>query len=147
MVVDEGADVVVPPSVHALLTARLELLPEAERAALAAASVAGRFFSSHAVAALAGEDAVAALPALERKDRVRPYEGEYRVRHMLIRDAAYESLPKALRADLHLRLADWLERTATPSCPATASAGALESQPPAKTLPSRSAVSNRITRL
>jgi class 3 adenylate cyclase/tetratricopeptide (TPR) repeat protein len=114
MVVDEGADVVVPPSVHALLTARLELLPEAERAALAAASVAGRFFSSHAVAALAGEDAVAALPALERKDLVRPYEGEYRFRHMLIRDAAYESLPKALRADLHLRLADWLERTATP---------------------------------
>jgi class 3 adenylate cyclase/tetratricopeptide (TPR) repeat protein len=113
MVVDEGADVVVPPSVHALLTARLELLPESERAALAAASVAGRFFSADALAALGGESAVAALPALERKDLVRPYDDDYRFRHMLIRDAAYESLPKALRADLHLRLADWLERTAT----------------------------------
>ncbi len=114
MVVDEGAEVVVPPTVHALLTARLELLPDVERAALAAASVAGRFFSTAALVALAGEDVLASLPALERKDLVRPFEGEYRFRHMLIRDAAYESLPKALRAELHVRLADWLERTATP---------------------------------
>jgi class 3 adenylate cyclase/nicotinamide riboside kinase len=114
MVVDEGAEVVVPPSVHALLTARLELLPERERAALSAASVAGRFFSAAALAAVAGDDAVAALPALERKDLIRLYDDRYRFRHMLIRDAAYESLPKALRAELHVRLADWFERTATP---------------------------------
>ncbi|HEU5362604.1 MAG TPA: adenylate/guanylate cyclase domain-containing protein [Gaiellaceae bacterium] len=113
MVIDEGVGVAVPPSVHALLTARLELLPEAERATLAAASVAGRFFSAAALTALAGEDGLAALPALERKDLVRPYEGDYRFRHMLIRDAAYESLPKAHRADLHLRLADWLDHSAT----------------------------------
>ncbi len=33
----------------------------------------------------------------------------YRFRHVLIRDAAYDALPKSARADLHERLADWLE--------------------------------------
>jgi class 3 adenylate cyclase/tetratricopeptide (TPR) repeat protein len=119
MVVDEGAAPVAPPSVQALLTARLELLSAAERSALAAAAVAGRFFSSDALAALAGADALEALASLERKDLVRRHEtsltsgARYRFRHMLIRDAAYESLPKARRADLHLRLADWIERTAS----------------------------------
>src|SRR5579884_1409539 len=114
MVVDEGAEVTVPPSVQALLTARLELLPERERGALAAAAVAGRFFSAEELATLGGEEAVAALTALERKDLVRPYESGYRFRHMLIRDAAYDALPKALRAELHERLAGRLELTATP---------------------------------
>jgi class 3 adenylate cyclase/tetratricopeptide (TPR) repeat protein len=120
MVVDEGAAPVAPPSVQALLTARLELLSEPERRALAAASVAGRFFSSEALAVLGGEEALHALASLERKDLVRPREvslrsgAGYRFRHMLIRDAAYESLPKARRADLHVRLADWLAETAVP---------------------------------
>ena len=120
MVVDEGAAAAaVPPTVQALLTARLELLPENERATLAAAAVAGRFFSADALATLVGAHALEALPALEQKDLVRsqevPFavEGGYRFRHMLIRDAAYESLPKARRGELHERLADWLEASAT----------------------------------
>lgn len=36
----------------------------------------------------------------------------YRFRHLLIRDAAYDSLPKAERAEMHERFADWLDRTA-----------------------------------
>jgi len=119
MVVDEGAAAAIPPTVQALLTARLELLPENERAALAAAAVAGRFFSADALEQLGGDEAVRALATLERKDLVRPHEasfaraGGYRFRHMLIRDAAYESLPKALRGELHERLAAWLELNAT----------------------------------
>jgi class 3 adenylate cyclase/tetratricopeptide (TPR) repeat protein len=119
MVVDEGAAAAVPPTVQALLTARLELLPENERSALAAAAVAGRFFSADALEQLAGSDALRALATLERKDLVRPHDvsfassGGYRFRHMLIRDAAYESLPKALRGELHERLADWLEVNAS----------------------------------
>ena len=55
------------------------------------------------------------LAALVRHQLVRPDRAQvagddgYRFRHLLIRDAAYEALPKALRADLHARFADWLD--------------------------------------
>ena len=50
---------------------------------------------------------------LIRPDRRRDTSGEaYRFRHLLIRDAAYDSLPKLERAELHEQFADWLERTA-----------------------------------
>ena len=50
------------------------------------------------------------LGALVRKELVRPSgDGEFRFRHLLIRDAAYEALPKQLRGDLHERLARWLD--------------------------------------
>ena len=55
------------------------------------------------------------LAALVRKELIRPDEpqapGEdaFRFRHLLIRDAAYDGLPKAKRAELHERFADWLE--------------------------------------
>ena len=47
-----------------------------------------------------------------RKDLIRPVGAErrrFRFRHQLIRDAAYEGMPKELRAELHERFADWLE--------------------------------------
>jgi tetratricopeptide (TPR) repeat protein len=56
------------------------------------------------------------LAALVRRDLVRPdrpllpQEDAYRFRHLLIRDAAYDALPKATRADLHRRFAEWLEK-------------------------------------
>ena len=117
MVVDEGATGVVPPTINALLTARLELLAAPERETLAIAAVVGRFFSADAVIALAGEEARASLSLLEQRDLIRSQPvtfttGEaYRFRHILIRDAAYEALSKAARADLHERLALWLEAT------------------------------------
>ena len=52
-----------------------------------------------------------------RKDLVRPEQpllpddDAYRFRHLLIRDTAYEALPKATRAELHERFADWLAVT------------------------------------
>jgi tetratricopeptide (TPR) repeat protein len=100
-----------------LLAARLDQLDVAERAVLERGSVEGRTFHRGAVAALTdGNGSVdQRLLALVRKELVRPDSSElpgddaYRFRHLLIRDAAYDALPKATRAELHERFADWLE--------------------------------------
>jgi class 3 adenylate cyclase/tetratricopeptide (TPR) repeat protein len=111
-----NGEITVPPTIQALLAARLDQLDPAERAVLERGAVEGRVFHQSAVQALAdGEPPTPRLVALVRKQLVRPdtpqFEGEeaYRFRHLLIRDAAYDSLPKAVRADLHERFADWLE--------------------------------------
>ena len=109
-------EISVPPTIQALLAARLDQLDPAERAVLERGSVEGRVFHQSAVQALAnGEPQTPRLVALVRKQLVRPdtpqFAGEeaYRFRHLLIRDAAYDALPKAVRADLHERFAGWLE--------------------------------------
>jgi class 3 adenylate cyclase/tetratricopeptide (TPR) repeat protein len=112
-----GAAVEVPPTIQALLAARLDQLDPAERSVLERGSVEGRTFHRGAVAALADGDGSVdqRLVALVRKELVRPDRAQlrgddaYRFRHLLIRDAAYEALPKATRADLHRRFAGWLE--------------------------------------
>ena len=120
--VDERlAEVRVPPSISALLAARLERLAPDERAVAERASVVGRVFEQAAVIELADEalrpEVGRALLALVRKELVRPDRSEltagdaFKFRHMLIRDAAYEALPKAERAKLHERFADWLEHS------------------------------------
>ena len=113
-----GAEVAVPASIHALLAARLDQLDPSERRVLERGSVEGEVFHRGAVAALGRGEARLddSLTALVRKDLVRPEQpqlvGEdgYRFRHLLIRDAAYEALPKATRAELHELFASWLER-------------------------------------
>jgi class 3 adenylate cyclase len=112
-----AAEISVPPTIQALLAARLDQLDPAERAVLERGSIEGHVFHQGAVQALAnGEPQTPRLVALMRKQLVRPdtpqFEGEdaYRFRHLLIRDAAYDALPKAMRADLHERLAGWLEQ-------------------------------------
>jgi predicted ATPase/class 3 adenylate cyclase/DNA-binding winged helix-turn-helix (wHTH) protein len=119
---DELADLPVPPSIHALLAARLEALPDDERALLARASVEGTVFHRGALEELAPETLEASiersLTSLVRRDIIRPDRaglGEdeaFRFRHMLIRDAAYRSLSKEMRAQLHERFAAWVVRTA-----------------------------------
>jgi class 3 adenylate cyclase len=111
----EDGEITVPPTIQALLSARLDQLDPAERAVLERGSVEGRVFHQSAVQALAnGEAPTQRLVALVRKQLVRPdtpqFAGEeaYRFRHLLIRDAAYDALPKAVRAELHERFADWL---------------------------------------
>ena len=119
MVLESGkGEMVVPPTVRALLAARLDQLDPGERSVLERGSIEGPLFHTAAVEALAREPAPVGseLAALVRKELVRPdrprvQTGEaYRFRHLLIRDAAYEAVPKAMRADLHERLADWLEQ-------------------------------------
>jgi class 3 adenylate cyclase/tetratricopeptide (TPR) repeat protein len=113
----EDAEVEVPPTLKALLAARLDQLDEPERRVLERGSVEGEIFHRGAVQALAPEETqvTTRLAALVRHQLVRPDRAQlagddgYRFRHLLIRDAAYDSLPKALRADLHTRFADWLD--------------------------------------
>jgi class 3 adenylate cyclase/tetratricopeptide (TPR) repeat protein len=112
-----GGDVAVPPSIHALLAARLDSLPAGERAVLARGAVEGQVFHRNAVAALAPDEehVDSRLVSLVRKELVRPdqpallRDDAYRFRHLLIRDAAYEALPKSTRIDLHERFAAWLD--------------------------------------
>jgi class 3 adenylate cyclase/tetratricopeptide (TPR) repeat protein len=108
----------VPPTIQALLAARLEQLDGEERAVMQRASVVGRVFYRGAVAELSPEPARQAvgshLTALVRRELIRPHGTEfsdetYRFRHILIRDAAYEAMPKETRAELHERFAGWLE--------------------------------------
>jgi len=116
--VAHGGDVaVLPPTIHALLAARLEQLPAGERAVLERAAIEGQVFHSGALRALLPKEPElsARLQALVRKELLRherpQFEGEdaFRFRHLLIRDAAYEALPKRTRAELHERLARWLD--------------------------------------
>jgi class 3 adenylate cyclase/tetratricopeptide (TPR) repeat protein len=108
-------DVSVPPTLQALLAARLDQLEPAERAVLECGAVEGEIFHRGSVQALSSGDGVTALLAsLVRKGLIRPdrarlaQDDAFRFRHLLIRDAAYESLSKAARASLHERFADWL---------------------------------------
>jgi tetratricopeptide (TPR) repeat protein len=80
-------------------------------------AVEGELFHRGTVQALAPEETEVTLrlAALVKRGLVRPdrpqlaREDAYRFRHLLIRDAAYDALPKATRADLHRRFAEWLE--------------------------------------
>jgi predicted ATPase/class 3 adenylate cyclase len=109
----------VPATISALLSARLERLDQEERAVAQRASVVGKVFYWGAVAELTPEgerERVARhLQSLMRKEliapEVSPFTGEdaFRFRHILIRDAAYQALPKGTRAELHERFAAWIE--------------------------------------
>jgi class 3 adenylate cyclase len=113
----DEAEVSVPPTIHALLAARLDQLDTAERTVLERGSVEGLVFHRGAVVALAPEETRVdgRLVSLVRKDLVRPErpvvadDEAFRFRHLLIRDTAYEALPKAVRAELHERFAIWLQ--------------------------------------
>jgi class 3 adenylate cyclase/tetratricopeptide (TPR) repeat protein len=116
------AAVPVPTSIATLLTARMEQLDHQERAVVGRASVIGQTFYRDAVAELSADadrpGVGVCLRALVRKELVRPTASDvagqdaFRFRHLLLRDAAYAGLPKALRAELHQRFAGWLERAA-----------------------------------
>ncbi|MGQ0668968.1 MAG: ATP-binding protein [Actinomycetota bacterium] len=109
----------VPPSISALLAARLDLLTLEERSVLERASVVGQVFYAGALRALSGnggaENIAASLSGLTGKQLIRStdstFEGEeaFSFVHILIRDAAYQGLLKRRRAELHERFADWLE--------------------------------------
>ena len=105
----------VPSTIQALLAARLDALPAEERDLLERAAVVGLDFEWVALAELAPDrrrPSGTQLAALMRKELIRPHEtieDTFRFRHMLIRDAAYERIPKELRSDLHERFAGWLD--------------------------------------
>ena len=115
-------DLAIPPTIQALLAARLDGLSLEERSVIESAAVEGKTFHRGAVTALASEplrpQVRDRLAGLMRMELVRPDqaafadEEAYRFRHLLIRDAAYHGLAKQTRSELHERFAGWLERVA-----------------------------------
>ncbi|HEV2906189.1 MAG TPA: AAA family ATPase, partial [Actinomycetota bacterium] len=118
-VVGDVSRISIPLTIQALLTARLDRLETEERAVIQRASVVGRVFWWGAVAELAPEELKPRvsrhLRSLMRKELIRPdysdigQEDAFRFGHILIRDAAYQGIPKATRAELHEQIARWLE--------------------------------------
>jgi len=108
----------MPPTIQALLAERLDRLSAPERMLLQRASVIGKEFFHRAVIDLTPPNdrgaAAGHLFSLIRKDLVGPIRSDRRgdvlaFRHDLIRVAAYDAVPKVVRAELHERFADWLE--------------------------------------
>jgi class 3 adenylate cyclase/tetratricopeptide (TPR) repeat protein len=110
--------VTLPPTIQALLAARLDRLDHHERHVLERAAVVGKEFWPGAVAALNGGDEALGTTLLElvRRDLVEPAassipgEDGFRFRHALIRDVTYAGIPKRTRAELHERFAGWVEQ-------------------------------------
>ena len=109
-------ELAIPPTVEALVAARLDALRHEERQVIDPASVIGMGFALDAVTHLVPETAAPAvqdrLHTLSAKQFVRPTvaeEGFYRFGHSVIKDAAYRSLLKRDRADLHERFVSWAE--------------------------------------
>jgi class 3 adenylate cyclase/tetratricopeptide (TPR) repeat protein len=121
MVREDGGDeeIIVPPTIYALLQARLDRLGGDERTVIERGAVEGKIFHRGAVLELAPEPVRPSvgthLLGLVRKELIRPEQATlpgddaFRFRHLLIRDAAYESVPKETRARLHERFAAWLD--------------------------------------
>jgi class 3 adenylate cyclase len=110
-------EIQLPDTVHATVLARIDGLPANERAVLEYAAVAGRTARVRSVSALLTDlpDAAVAeaLDALADRDLLVPHgAGIYTFRHIVIREVAYATLPRADRVRAHIRLAAWLEQDA-----------------------------------
>jgi predicted ATPase/class 3 adenylate cyclase len=115
-------DIELPRSIQGLIAARLDGLPDDEKSLLQDASVVGRVFWSGAVASLSGlsaEEIRNALGRLRVKELIMPNdppsfsgEQEFSFRHALLRDGAYDSLPKSLRAEKHRQVGVWAQERA-----------------------------------
>ena len=109
----------IPDTVQAVLAARIDLLEPAPRGALQAAAVVGRVFWPGAVRRLVRDDRLdESFAPLQSRDliRARPAstlagETEYIFKHVLTRDVAYETLPRAERAVAHAAVATWIEES------------------------------------
>ena len=124
-----GSDVrpALPPTIQALLSARLQRLGPGASSILVRAAIVGKDFGERETRELLPVEARAPfsrnLQVLIAKGLVQPGPGrsshqEYSFRHNLIQEAVYRSIPKSLRAELHHRYADWLEVTVSNSFPA-----------------------------
>ena len=110
---------VLPPTIEALLAARLQRLGPGAASVLARAAIVGKDFGMQAMRELLPPEARGPLSrnlqTLVAKGLVQPGPPdrspgeEYSFHHILIQQAAYRAIPKSARAELHHRYADWLE--------------------------------------
>jgi class 3 adenylate cyclase/tetratricopeptide (TPR) repeat protein len=120
-ILEEGASDVqtLPETVHSVLAARLDSLQVAERRLLQHASVVGQTFWEGSLEGLADEERIDlpdTLGSLEEKDLITSSAGsrlageqEFAFKHVLIRDVAYSTLPKAVRARKHAQVGAFIE--------------------------------------
>ena len=120
---EDGSDgLAFPDSVQALIAARLDTLTPERKGLLQDASVVGKLFWAGAVTEMGGRDlreVEFALHELSRKELVRPArtssmegETEYAFWHLLVRDVAYNQIPRASRVRCHRAAAVWIEQKA-----------------------------------
>jgi tetratricopeptide (TPR) repeat protein len=114
-----AADTPLPETVQALIAARLDTLPPARKSLLQDAAVLGKVFWTGGVAAIGRVDeheVKEGMRELVRKELVRParrssVEGQEELVfwHVLVRDVAYQQIPRAARAQKHQAACDWIE--------------------------------------
>ena len=117
-----GAGEALPETVHAVLAARLDALSASERQLMQHASVVGQTFWEGSVDGVAQAEGVAVdtlLSSLADKDLIVPTAGsrlagerEFAFKHVLIRDVAYSTLPKTVRARKHAEIGQFIEARA-----------------------------------
>jgi class 3 adenylate cyclase/tetratricopeptide (TPR) repeat protein len=117
-----GADIPVPETVQAVIAARLDTLPPERKALLHDAAVVGRVFWVGALAFMSGLDertVEQGLRTVAKKELLRPArnssvkgQAEYSFGHLLVRDVAYQQIPRAARVRKHRAAAAWIERLA-----------------------------------
>jgi class 3 adenylate cyclase len=115
----EETDGALPTSIRGLVAARLDALPQRDRALLLDAAVVGKVFWYDALVALSADpDIDHVLEELERRDLIRreaasliENQQQFTFTHVLIRDVAYELLPRADRARRHATVAQFFERS------------------------------------
>jgi class 3 adenylate cyclase len=125
MLAERGApdpDTPLPETVQALIAARLDTLSPERKSLLQDAAVVGKVFWTGAVAAIGNVDERAVkegMRELVRKELVRPartssVEGQEELAfwHVLVRDVAYQQIPRAARAEKHSATSEWIEQLA-----------------------------------
>jgi tetratricopeptide (TPR) repeat protein len=124
ILVEHGRLEELPESLHGIIAARLDALADAEKRLLQDAAVVGNVFWVGALETIGGisrQDAEELLQALVRREFVQRArrssvagENEYAFRHELLRDVAYEQIPRAGRAERHRRAAEWIDSLGRP---------------------------------
>jgi len=118
MLVEHGRLEELPETLHGILAARLDALADVEKELLQDAAVVGKVFWLGALEAIGGisrRDADELLQMLVRREFVQRArrsslagDTEYAFRHDLLRDVAYDEIPRAGRAERHRRAAEWI---------------------------------------
>jgi tetratricopeptide (TPR) repeat protein len=119
MLSESGTSANLPETVQALIAARLDTLSPDLKGLLQDASVLGKVFWTGALEAMGSRDRDAVLSGLRelvRREFVRPArvssmreEGEFSFWHALVRDVAYQQIPRAARGQKHVQAAKWIE--------------------------------------